>query len=90
MLCYIPEEERPHSNHGVHLNSHLRTSNYGALLYEVFQNTIKSMVLVKAPGIENTQIKHQATYMHCRKERGTEYLVYHTAEYCQIVLLALY
>jgi len=55
-----------------------------------FKSIIKFMVLVKAPGIENTQIKHQATYMHCRKERGTEYLVHHTAEYYQIVLLALY
>jgi hypothetical protein len=48
------------------------------------------MVLEKDPGIENTQIKHQATYMHCKTERGTEYLVHHTAEYYQIVLLALY
>jgi len=55
-----------------------------------FKSIIKSTVLVKASGIENTQIKHQATYMHYRQERGTEYLVHHTAEYYQIVLLALY
>jgi hypothetical protein len=48
------------------------------------------MVLVKAPGIEDTQIKHQASCMHFRKERGTEYPVHHTAEYYQTVLLTLY
>jgi len=55
-----------------------------------FKSIIKSTVLVKDSGIENKQIKHQATYMYCRKERGTEYLVHHTADYYQIILLALY